>query len=120
MSHPMPVILERWKAAFDGHRPDAMAELFTDDALFLGFLPEPASGREAVRAYYAAVPPGRTAEVRILHTYTLGEAVAGGFAAVSFRADGEDEVPVNLSLVLVREGDTWRIRHYHVSRVLEQ
>ncbi|MEU8383425.1 SgcJ/EcaC family oxidoreductase [Streptosporangium sp. NPDC048865] len=117
MSHPMPVILEKWKAAFDGHRPDAMAELFTDDALFLGFLPEPASGREAVHAYYAAVPPGRTAEVRILHTYTLGETVAGGFAAVSFRADGEDEIPVNLSLVLVRDGDAWRIRQYHVSRV---
>ncbi|MEU4409638.1 SgcJ/EcaC family oxidoreductase [Streptosporangium sp. NPDC023963] len=120
MSHPMPVILERWKAAFDGHRPDAMAELFTEDALFLGFLPEPAAGREAVRAYYAAVPPGRTAEARILHTYTLGEAAAGGFAAVTFRGGEEGDVPVNLSLILVRDGDTWRIRHYHVSRVLDR
>ncbi|MFB9680540.1 YybH family protein [Streptosporangium vulgare] len=118
MSHPMRAILERWKAAFDGHRPDAMAELFTDDALFLGFLPEPVSGREAVRAYYEAVPPGRTAEVGALRTYALGEAVAGGFAAVTFLGGDEGAVPVNLSLVLVRDGDAWRIRHYHVSRVL--
>ena len=117
------MVLERWKAAFDGHRPDAMAELFTDDALFLGFLPEPVAGREAVRAYYEAVPPGRTAEVRILRTYTLGRRWQGVSPPVTFLGgeEGEEgEVPVNLSLVLARDGDAWRIRHYHVSRVLDR
>ncbi|GAA3412858.1 nuclear transport factor 2 family protein [Streptosporangium vulgare] len=44
--------------------------------------------------------------------------MAGGFAAVTFLGGDEGAVPVNLSLVLVRDGDAWRIRHYHVSRVL--
>jgi ketosteroid isomerase-like protein len=51
----MSQVLSQWKAAFDGHRPAAMAELFADGALFQGFGPEPTSGRDAVRACYAAV-----------------------------------------------------------------
>ncbi|HZE31589.1 MAG TPA: nuclear transport factor 2 family protein [Actinoallomurus sp.] len=116
----MSQVLSQWKAAFDGHRPAAMAELFADGALFQGFGPEPTSGRDVMRAYYAAVPADLTAEVEILHTYTVGETVAGGFADVAFRGDDGYEVPVHLSLVLVRDGDTWRIQQYHVSRIITE
>ncbi|MFD4718950.1 SgcJ/EcaC family oxidoreductase [Streptomyces sp. NPDC087659] len=117
MNHPMPEILRRWKAAFDGHRPDDMADLFTADALFQGFGPTVLTGRDAVRGYYEAVPPGRTARATVLHTYTIGEQVAGGFADVTFGdADGW-EARVHLSLVLRRDEGRWRIRQYHVSRV---
>jgi uncharacterized protein (TIGR02246 family) len=117
MNDPMRQILPLWKAAFDGHDPDAMAELFTHDALFQGFGPEVTTGREAVRAYYAAVPDKRFAVVTVVDTYVIGEDVAGGFADVTFSDPDGWEVPVHLSLVLVRDGDTWRIRQYHVSRV---
>ncbi|GAB3959767.1 hypothetical protein GCM10029978_007500 [Actinoallomurus acanthiterrae] len=120
MSHPMHAALAGWTAAFDGHDPDAMAELFTADALFQGFGPEPTVGRDAVRAYYKAVPLDRTARGKVLHTYTLGEDVAGGFADVIIRNPKGWQSHVYMSLVLVREGTTWRINSYHVSPVMTE
>jgi ketosteroid isomerase-like protein len=117
MSDPMHEILKRWKAAFDGHQVDVMADLFTSDALFQGFGPEVISGRDAVRGYYEAVPDYRRADVTELHSYTIGEQVAGGFADVTFRDPSGWEAPVHLSLVLQRDGGSWRIRQYHVSRI---
>lgn len=117
MSHPMHDVLRRWKAAFDGHQPAAMADLFTPDALFQGFGPAVLTGRDAVRGYYTAVPADRTAEVTVLHTYTIGEQVAGGFADVTFGDPHGWEARVHLSLVLSLDDAGWRIRQYHVSRV---
>ncbi|MFG1805130.1 SgcJ/EcaC family oxidoreductase [Streptomyces sp. NPDC049040] len=115
--NPMAEVLARWKAAFDGHRTDAMAALFTPDALFQGFDPEVAAGREAVRAYYAAVAQDRTADVTLLHTYAIGAETAGGFADVTFRGRDGWEAAVHLSLVLRLVEGRWLIRQYHVSRV---
>jgi hypothetical protein len=84
MTNPPHEVLERWKAAFDGHRPDEMAELFTPDALFQGGGPETVADRDAVRNYYAAVPDNRSAAVTVLDTYTIGDETAGGFADVTF------------------------------------
>ncbi|GAA3775267.1 SgcJ/EcaC family oxidoreductase [Streptomyces chiangmaiensis] len=118
VADPVRVVLERWKAAFDGHQVGAMADLFTQDALFQGFGPKVEAGRDAVHAYYAAVPDDRTADVTVLNTYTIGEDAAGGFADVTFSDPHGWAAPVHLSLVLRREHDTWRIRQYHVSRVV--
>lgn len=115
---PMHEMLTRWKAAFDGHQPDVMAGLFTPDALFQGFGPEVISGREAVRAYYAAVPDNRTVDLGDTHGYRIGEEAAGGFADVTFRDPTGWAAPVHLSLVLQRDGGGWRIRQYHVSRII--
>ena len=128
--HPlglMSEVLDRWKAAFDGHQTDAMAELFTEDALFQGFGPDVLAGREAVRAYYEAVPDDRTADVVLVHSYAVGEQVAGGFADVTFRDPNGWVAPVHLSLVLQVDAGAdadagagvgaWKIRQYHVSRV---
>lgn len=117
MSNPMHDVLERWKAAFDGHQVDAMAGLFTSDALFQGFGPTVTAGREVVRAYYEEVPDNRSADVRLLHTYTIGAETAGGFADVTFRDPTGWEAPVHLSLVLQFGDGIWRIRQYHVSRI---
>src|SRR4051794_21784046 len=117
MSNPMQDVLERWKGAFDSHQADVMADLFTPDALFQGFGPAVTAGRDAVRAYYEAVPADRSAHFTLLHTFTIGEEAAGGFADVTFRDPAGWEAEVHLSLTLQLSGDTWRIRQYHVSRV---
>lgn len=77
-SGPMDEMLARWKAAFDGHRVAAAADLFTPDALFQGFGPQVLVGRDAIHAYYEAVPDNRSADVTLLHTYTIGQETAGG------------------------------------------
>lgn len=64
--HPMSEIPDRWKAAFDGHRTDAMAELFAEDVLFPGFGLEVLAGGDAVRAYYKAVPEDRTTDAALI------------------------------------------------------
>jgi uncharacterized protein (TIGR02246 family) len=117
MTDPMRQVLAGWKAAFDDHQVDAMADLFTTDALFQGFGPEVTAGREAVRAYYDAVAANRTADVTVLHTYMIGTEAAGGFADVTFRDPTGWAAPVHMSLVLQLDGGTWRIRQYHVSRI---
>jgi uncharacterized protein (TIGR02246 family) len=117
MTDPMRETLDRWKAAFDGHHTDAMAALFTTDALFQGFGPEVLVGRDAVRAYYEAVPDDRTADVTVIATYGIGEQAAGGFADVVFRDPAGWQAPVHLSLVLQQDEGAWRIRQYHVSLV---
>jgi uncharacterized protein (TIGR02246 family) len=115
---PMHDVLDRWNAAFDGHETDVLAGLFTPDAVFQGFGPTVISGRQAIRGYYDAVPDNRSAEVTILHTYTIGEQTAGGFADVTFSDPLGWEASVHLSLVLQRDGDSWQIRQYHVSQVM--
>ncbi|SEN78288.1 SgcJ/EcaC family oxidoreductase [Actinacidiphila rubida] len=117
MSHPLHAALSGWISAFNRHDPEAMAELFTSDALFQGYGPEPTRGRDAVRAYYAAVAADRSAEGKVLHTFALGEDVAGGFAEVTIRNPEGPQAHVHMSLVLVRQGPAWRIRQYHVSPV---
>ena len=63
--NPMEDVLGQWKTAFDSHRTDVMASLFTPDALFQGFGPTVLSGQEAIRGYYDAVPDDRSADVTI-------------------------------------------------------
>ncbi|MGW6961610.1 YybH family protein [Streptomyces chartreusis] len=117
MNHPMHDVLDRWKTAFDNHEPDVIAGLYTTDALFQGFGPTVVAGRDGVRAYYEAVDVGRRADVTVLHTYTLGDQVAGGFADVTFSGANGWEAKVHMSLVLHRENNDWKIRQYHVSQV---
>jgi uncharacterized protein (TIGR02246 family) len=116
--NPMQDILSRWKRVFDGHETEVMAGLFTSNAVFQGFGPTVISGREAIHEYYDAVPDDRSAEVTILHTYTIGEQIAGGFADVTFSDPAGWEAKVHLSLVLQNASGKWLIRQYHVSQVM--
>jgi uncharacterized protein (TIGR02246 family) len=116
----MQDVLGRWKTAFNHHETDVMASLFTADALFQGFGPSVISGRKAIRGYYDTVPDDRSADVTILHTYTIGEQTAGGFADVTFGEPSGWEARVHLSLVLQRANGNWLICQYHVSQVMTE
>jgi uncharacterized protein (TIGR02246 family) len=116
--NPMYDLLSRWKLAFDGHDNCGMAKLFTTDAVFQGFGPTVISGQGNIREYYEAVPDNRTADVKLVHVYSIGEEVAGGFADVTFSDRAGWEVAVHLSLVLQFVDGDWLIRQYHVSEVM--
>jgi uncharacterized protein (TIGR02246 family) len=118
--NPIYDLLGRWKVAFDGHETGVMASLFTTDAVFQGFGPSVIAGREAIRGYYEAVPENRSADVTIVHVYTIGEEVAGGFADVTFSDPVGWEATVHLSLVLQLVDRDWLIRQYHVSQVMTE
>ena len=78
-------LMDRWKAGVDTHRPDQIAALFTEDALFQGLHPEPTRGTAAIIDYYAGQPRDLRAEFEWLtgRRYTPGIIV--GYLAVEFQ-----------------------------------
>jgi uncharacterized protein (TIGR02246 family) len=114
-------VVGRWAAAFNSHDVRDIAALFAPDALFQGIGPAPLVGRDAAGDYYRAVPDSnRATDVRVLHTWAIGEDVLGGFVDITFRGPDDWELRVYLSLVLQRSGGDWEIRQYHVSRVSDE
>jgi len=108
-------LLDAWAAAIDERRPDDVAGLFAQDALFQGFDPEPGFGREFIAGYYAKQPVGLTAEYELVSTRDLGPGALVAYARVLFgRPDGD--VPVHLTVVAQRGPDGWALSHYHVSK----
>ncbi|MEU6657575.1 SgcJ/EcaC family oxidoreductase [Streptomyces sp. NPDC046821] len=109
-------VLDRWKAAVDGHQPDLVAAQFTEDAIFQGLHPY-SVGRPGVAAYYESQPLGLTADYRVLETRRLAEDLILGYLEVDFAFTDRPTVHVNLSVLLRRTGGDWAIAHYQVSRL---
>ncbi|MEU1166332.1 YybH family protein [Streptomyces sp. NPDC090075] len=111
-------VLDRWKANVDAHRPDRVAALFTEDAVFQGLHPY-SVGRQGVADYYASQPLGMKAEYRVLETRRLADGVVLGYLAVEFSFTDRPPLDVKLSVLVTRVAQEWFIGHYQVSR-LEQ
>ncbi|MFI6424709.1 YybH family protein [Promicromonospora sp. NPDC050880] len=123
MTHPetatatISALLDRWADGIRRRDLEQIAAQFTEDALFQGFDPEPAFGRDAVMAYYGKQPVGLTADHTVLHTREVAPGAALGYADVTFRRP-DGPVRVHLTVVAVERDGRWLISHYHVSRVL--
>jgi uncharacterized protein (TIGR02246 family) len=109
-------VLDQWKAAVDAHRPDHVAALFTEDAVFQGLRPY-SVGRQGVAAYYDSQPLGLKAEYRILETRQPADGVVLGYLAVEFSFTDRPPLDVTLSVLITRAADDWRISHYQVSHL---
>lgn len=110
-------VLDAWQKAIADHHPEQVAELFTTDNVFQGLRPY-TTGRPGVADYYASQPIGMTVDYRVLRTRELGDDALLGWveAEFAFVEPDREPLPVNLTVVLQREPDAWRIAHYHVSR----
>ncbi|MGW5658150.1 YybH family protein [Streptomyces humi] len=109
-------VVDRWKAGVDAHRPEDVAALFTEDAVFQGLHPYTV-GRQGVAAYYDSQPLGMKAAYRILETRRLAEGVVLGYLAVEFSFTDRPPRDVKLSVVVTRVAQEWYIGHYQVSRL---
>ncbi|MDP9987400.1 uncharacterized protein (TIGR02246 family) [Arthrobacter oryzae] len=114
-AHVLADSLAAWKLAFDRHRPEDMVGLFTHDALFQGLSPTLRTGRSEIFGYYHALPPGITASFQIIQARQLAQHLVCGFARVQFVYLDGRTLPVQLSLVLRRDGQAWCIAQYHAS-----
>lgn len=110
-------VLDAWRSGVDAHDPDTVAALFTDDALFQGLTPEHGLGRRAVSAYYASQPAGMTADYEVLSSRAISPHVVLSFAHATFDFADGSRTHVHLTVVLEQVDRSWKIRHYHVSRV---
>jgi NAD(P)-dependent dehydrogenase (short-subunit alcohol dehydrogenase family) len=79
----LPNLLDAWQQAIDGHHPEQVADLFTEDAVFQGLHPY-SIGRAGVQEYYAGQPAGMTVAYRILQTRELTDDVVLGWVEAEF------------------------------------
>ncbi|MFI2104522.1 SgcJ/EcaC family oxidoreductase [Isoptericola sp. NPDC019693] len=115
--HVVDTVLTEWKHHVDAHDPDAVATVFTHDALFQGLRPTHTIGRDCVRAYYDAQPHGMTATYDVLDARTLSDRAIIAFARLTFGFVDGRTIAVHLSAIAEQDGPNWRISHYHVSRI---
>ena len=111
-------VLERWRTAVDAHRPQDVAAVFTEDAIFQGLHPY-GVGRDAVAAYYASQPLGMRAAYRILETRRFADDLVLGYLDVEFTFTDRDPVAVKLAVLARRQDDGWYLAHYQVSRLTQ-
>lgn len=109
-------VLDRWKAAVDGHEPQKVASLFTEDAIFQGLHPY-SVGRQGIADYYESQPLGLTATYRIVETRRLADDLVLGYLSVDFSLSDRPTLTVSLGVVVKRAEDDWYISHYQVSRL---
>jgi uncharacterized protein (TIGR02246 family) len=107
-------VLGRWKVAIEARRPDEVAALFTEDAIFQGLRPY-VVGRAGIADYYAGQPVGLVPNHRVLETRQLAPGVVFGYAAVDFTFTDRASVPVLLGVLLTDVDGRWLIAHYQVS-----
>jgi uncharacterized protein (TIGR02246 family) len=110
-------VFHKWATAIHEHRPQDVASVFTEDAIFQGFDESHAVGRSAVAEYYAKQPVGLSAAFRILELRSFAGGDLLAYLAVDFtRADGT-VIPVHLTAIVRNIPGNWLISHYHVSKI---
>jgi uncharacterized protein (TIGR02246 family) len=109
-------VLDRWKAAVNAHEPEAVAAVFTEQAIFQGLHPY-SVGRRGVAEYYASQPLGMTAEYTLQETRRLAPDLVLGYLSVDFSFTDRPTLTVYLSVIARHVADTWLIDHYQVSRL---
>ena len=111
-------IIEKWSAAFHRLDAEALASLYSNNALFFGSNPSLYRGRDGVRAYFNALPRWKSPTVQFsdLVIVAAGPDLINMAAAASFAAP-EDTLmlSVKITWVIVREGGDWKIASHHVS-----
>jgi uncharacterized protein (TIGR02246 family) len=118
----LAAVQRAWNAGGNAWNADALAEVYTHDALFFGGRPGHFVGRAAVRDYfasYAGVIESGTMDLVEQELVELcpGCLLAQGYADFSFVLSGNQATHSRLrtTLVIVREGQGWRIRQHHFS-----
>jgi uncharacterized protein (TIGR02246 family) len=109
-------VLDPWKAAVDAHEPEAVAAVFTEQAILQGLHPY-SVGRNGVAEYYASQPSGMTVEYTIKETRRLAPDLVLGYLTVDFSFTDRPTLSVYLSVIARHVADTWLIDHYQVSRL---
>jgi uncharacterized protein (TIGR02246 family) len=109
-------VLDRWQAGIAAHRPDHVAGVFTEDAIFQGLRPYTV-GRQGVFDYYESQPVGLTVDYQINEIREPADGVVLAYTRADFtRPDGE-VVSLNLSVLVTQDDTGWQIAHYQVSPV---
>jgi uncharacterized protein (TIGR02246 family) len=108
-------VLQQWKAGIDAHDPQAVAAVFTEDAIFQGLRPY-SVGRGGVAEYYDSQPLGMTVTYRVLETRRPTEELVLGYVRADFAFPDGSTLSLNIG-VAVAHDNGWNILHYQASRL---
>jgi len=112
--------LAKWSDAFARKDWDAMAGLYSKDALFYGSTPPLYKGLDGVKAYFAALPPmvGATVTFKDLTVVPVGTDLINIAGTATFTVPGAPAPFVfRLTQTYVNDGGTWKIASHHASRL---
>ncbi len=116
-----PQVFERFLSGLTQLQVDALVGLFTDDALFWGTSRKVLSTDTAgIREYFAALAggrPGQNVASAIDHSVvalTEDTALLSGTWQVKPQS-GATITTLRISMVVVRQGDDWKIAQFHNS-----
>ena len=109
----------RWTEAFARADAEALAALYTDDALFFGSMPDLYLGASGVRRYFETLPKGyENAAFADTQAVEIGADLIVSAGFVTFTGERNRErfsLLYRMSWTLVRSGDHWRIASHHAS-----
>ena len=102
-------------AAFDAGNAQALAELFTEDAIVMNTFGTLVSGRSAIMAAlehsFAGPSQGATLQITRQHSTRISNdvVVQQGTSRTTLKSDPPTYRDFNYTKVLVRQGKTWRL-----------
>jgi ketosteroid isomerase-like protein len=113
-------IVANWAASYSANDIDALLGLYSADAILLGTTsPIIADTAESRRAYFARLPgTGNKSVIGDHRTMVASDTVVlvTGFYDFTIVRDGKPtESPSRFSMLVVNQGDGWRIAHHHSS-----
>ena len=113
-------MIDRWAAAVSANDANAVAKLYTSDALLHGISsPKLYTGSEAIREYFRTAPEsGNKVTIGERHMVVFADAavMSVGFYQFDLFQNGI-RVPrsVRFTFVVVKRGADWLIAHHHSS-----
>jgi len=99
---------------------DALAALYTKDALFFGSAPGLFIVQDGVKTYFSKLPKSvfKSAAFSDQHVIrpSSGVIVAAGFVTFAHEMNGQtSQLPFRITLTMVHQGRDWTIAAYHAS-----
>lgn len=113
-------VIDRWAAAIGANDANAVAKLYTPDALLYGITSfKLHTGTEAIREYFKTAPEsGKQVTISERHMVVLADAAVMGVGLYQFDLiQNGMRVPrsARFTFVVVKRGADWLIAHQHSS-----
>jgi uncharacterized protein (TIGR02246 family) len=113
-------VVDRWSAAYSGNDPEAIAKLYTSDALLLGTVsPVMSEGTQAIIKYFTpSKGSGNKNTIGEHRTIVVDDnaVVVAGFYEFTRMQDGKPvPAPSRFTVLVVKRDGEWRIAHHHSS-----
>ena len=113
-------VVERWSVAFNSNDPEAIAKIYTSDAILLGTVsPIISEGTDAIVKYFTPTKgTGNKNKLGDRRTIVLGDnaAVVTGFYEFTRMQEGKPVPgPARFTMLVVKRDGEWRIAHHHSS-----